>query len=115
MSRRKTVTLLFHDAVPVPDVSFQPDPTAAPDGTISVAFHDRRLVCPAAGSAEERAAGLAPDTVNPDPGDCFGTTAGPSAGGLTGYTDHMTSVTTYNDGTNPANRQRQLVSAVAVP
>jgi len=149
---------------------FQPNLTAAGDGTVSVAFYDRRLACPAAGSAEERAAGLALDTANPayggslppygaanycvntaiqfydatlhpkganirlsphsfDPqlnsphsgsamgsstflGDYFGNTTGASGGG---YTDYTTSVTTDNDGTNPANRQQQLVSAVAVP
>src|SRR2546423_9128633 len=44
---------------------FQPNLTAAGDGTVSVAFYDRRLACPAAGSAEERAAGLALGTANP--------------------------------------------------
>ena len=154
-----------------PADEFQPNLTAAPDGTVSVAFYDRRLACPAAGSAEAAAAGLALDTANPDfsgtlppygvanycvntaiqfydaslnpighnirlsphafdpqlnsphepsafaaptfLGDYFGNTTGPSAGG--GYTDYTTSVTTYDDGTNPANRQEQLVSEVAVP
>ncbi|NUR25539.1 MAG: hypothetical protein HOV83_06765 [Catenulispora sp.] len=154
-----------------PADEFQPNLAAAPDGTVSVAFYDRRLACPTAGSAEAAAAGLALDTVNPDYsgalppygvtnycvntaiqfydatlkplgnnirlsphaydpqlnsphsssasssttflGDYFGNTTGPSGTG--GYTDYTTSVTTYNDGTNPANRQQQLVSAVAVP
>jgi hypothetical protein len=154
-----------------PADEFQPALTAAADGTVSVAFYDRRLACPASGTAEATAAGLALDTANPDYtgalppygvtnycvntaiqfydkslnpigsnirlsahafdpqlnsphepsafsaptflGDYFGNTTGPSAGG--GYTDYTTSVTTYDDGTNPANRQEQLVSEVAVP
>jgi hypothetical protein len=154
-----------------PADEFQPSLTTAADGTISVAFYDRRLACPAAGSAEAGAAGLALDTANPDYtgalppygvtnycantaiqffdpslnriggnirlsphafdpqlnsphepsafqaptflGDYFGNTTGPSAAG--GITDYTTSVTTYDDGTNPANRQQQLVSQVAVP
>ena len=154
-----------------PADEFQPNLTAAPDGTVSVAFYDRRLACPAAGMAEATAAGLALDTANPDYsgalpaygvtnycvntaiqfydaslnpighnirmsphafdpqlnsphepsafqaptflGDYFGNTTGASATG--GYNDYTTSVTTYNDGTNPANRQQQLVSTVAVP
>jgi hypothetical protein len=154
-----------------PADEFQPNLASAPDGTVSVAFYDRRLPCPAAGSAEAKAAGLALDTANPDYGgtlppygaadycvntaiqffdpalnpighnirlsphafdpqlnsphepsafaaptflgDYFGNTTGPAATG--GYTDYTTSVTTYDDGTNPANRQQQLVSEVAVP
>ena len=45
---------------------FQPNLTTAADGTVSVAFYDRRLPCPAAGTAEAAAAGLASDTVNPN-------------------------------------------------
>ncbi len=44
---------------------FQPNLTTAPDGTIALAFYDRRLSCPAAGSTEASAAGLALDTANP--------------------------------------------------
>ena len=44
---------------------FQPNLTAAANGTVSVAFYDRRLACPAAGTPEASAAGLALDTVNP--------------------------------------------------
>ena len=44
---------------------FQPNLAAAPDGTVSVNFYDRRLACPAAGTAEAAGAGLALDTVNP--------------------------------------------------
>ena len=45
---------------------FQPNLAVAPDGTLSVSFYDRRLACPAAGSAEATAAGLALDQVNPN-------------------------------------------------
>jgi hypothetical protein len=45
---------------------FQPNLTTATDGTVSVNFYDRRLPCPAAGTAEAGAAGLALDTVNPN-------------------------------------------------
>jgi len=45
---------------------FQPNLASAPDGTVSVAFYDRRLPCPAAGTAEAAGAGLALDTVNPN-------------------------------------------------
>ncbi|MFG2847078.1 hypothetical protein ACGF12_28470 [Kitasatospora sp. NPDC048296] len=146
------------NAAPVDE--FQPNLTTGPDGTVSVAFYDRRLACPAAGTAEAQAAGLALDTANPkhpgapygatdycvdtsvqfydptlnplghnlrlsahsfDPqldapvegsdtfiGDYFGNTIG-------GTTDYTTSVTTYDDGTNPAHLQQQQVTAVAVP
>jgi len=132
---------------------FQPNLDVAANGTVSVAFYDRRLACPAAGTAEAAAAGVALDTANAnwsgplppygaanycvnasiqfytpslapkgnnirltqhtwDPqlhsphtscptclntfiGDYFGNT---SAGGKS----YTTSVTTYDDGTNPA-------------
>ena len=45
---------------------FQPNLTTAGDGTISVAFYDRRLACPASGSAAAAKAGLALDTQNPN-------------------------------------------------
>jgi hypothetical protein len=45
---------------------FQPNLTVAADGAVSVAFYDRRLSCPAAGSAEASGAGLALDQVNPN-------------------------------------------------
>ena len=153
-----------------PADEFQPNLTAAPNGRVSVNFYDRRLACPASGSAEAAAAGLALDTANPsftgslppygvtnycvntaiqfydatlnpignnirlsahsfDPqlnsphpfgvgnsttflGDYFGNSIGASGSGLVDYT---TSVTTYNDGTNPAYQQQQSVSVVAVP
>ena len=43
---------------------FQPNLDVAANGTVSVAFYDRRLGCPAAGTAEAAGAGLALDTVN---------------------------------------------------
>jgi hypothetical protein len=45
---------------------FQPNLTVAADGTVSVAFYDRRLSCPAAGTTEAAGAGLALDRVNPN-------------------------------------------------
>jgi hypothetical protein len=42
----------------------QPNLTAAANGTISVAFYDRRLSCPGAGTDEAAGAGLALDQVN---------------------------------------------------
>lgn len=148
---------------------FQPNLAAAPDGTVSIAFYDRRLSCPAAGTAEATAAGLALDRSNPnysgalppygaanycvdtaiqfyqptlgpighnirlsqhafDPqlnspsesgtgnptfiGDYFGNTVASAGSGQVAYT---TSVTTYNDGTNPANRQQQVVASIPLP
>jgi len=144
---------------------FQPNLDVAANGTVSVAFYDRRLPCPDAGSAEVVAAGLALDTVNPnyatvppygasnycvnasiqyytpallpkghnirltahtwDPqlsaphtscptclttfiGDYFGNT---SAGSKT----YTTSVSTYDDGTNPAHHQQQVIAIVSIP
>jgi hypothetical protein len=46
---------------------FQPNLAAAADGTVSVAFYDRRLACPSAGG-EANAAGLPLDTSNPNYG-----------------------------------------------
>ncbi len=45
---------------------FQPNLAVGADGTVSVAFYDRRLACPEAGSAEARDAGLGLDQVNPN-------------------------------------------------
>jgi hypothetical protein len=45
---------------------FQPNLAAAPDGTVSVAFYDRRLGCPTAGSTAAATAGLSLDTTNPN-------------------------------------------------
>ena len=44
--------------------AFQPNLTAAANGTVSVAFYDRRLACPAQGTPEAVGAGLALDQVN---------------------------------------------------
>jgi hypothetical protein len=45
---------------------FQPNLTVAVNGTVSVAFYDRRLSCPAAGTVEAIGAGIALDQVNPN-------------------------------------------------
>ena len=145
---------------------FQPNLTVAANGTVSVNFYDRRLACPASGTAEATAAGLALDTVNPnfagtppygannycvntsiqfytpalsplgqnirlslhtwDPqlnsplrfcvcesnatfiGDYFGNTT-------VGTTDYATSVSTFDDGSNPGHFQQQVVATVAIP
>ncbi len=43
---------------------FQPNLAASAHGVVSVAFYDRRLLCPAAGTTDAANAGLALDTVN---------------------------------------------------
>jgi hypothetical protein len=45
---------------------FQPNLAVAPNGTVSVNFYDRRLACPAAGTADATAAGLVLDQHNPN-------------------------------------------------
>jgi len=153
-----------------PADEFQPNLTVAPGGTVSVNFYDRRLTCPAAGTTQAAAAGLALDQVNPhysgslppygaanycvnasiqfytpqltpighnirlsqntyDPqlnsphtgsasgeetfiGDYFGNTTGPVG---TGTLDYSSFASTYNDGTNPAHYQQQIVATVLVP
>jgi hypothetical protein len=50
---------------PAPADAFQPTVTTAANGTVGVAFYDRRLACPAAGSTEATPAGIALDQVNP--------------------------------------------------
>jgi hypothetical protein len=45
---------------------FQPNLAVAAAGTVSVAFYDRRLSCPAANTGEAAAAGLALDQANPN-------------------------------------------------
>jgi hypothetical protein len=45
---------------------FQPNLAAAPDGTVSVAFYDRRLACPTARTSAAATAGLSLDTNNPN-------------------------------------------------
>lgn len=44
---------------------FQPNAAVAANGTLMVNFYDRRLACPAAGSAEAAGAGIALDMTNP--------------------------------------------------
>ncbi|HEX3227293.1 MAG TPA: hypothetical protein VHQ89_14450 [Gaiellaceae bacterium] len=135
---------------------FQPNLSVAPSGTVSVAWYDRRLACPTAGSAEANAAGItafdpaaagrtnycvntsvqfydstlhplgtnvrltqhtwdpqlnAPHTGSPTGtetfiGDYFGNDAS------VGTIDWFSFVSTYNDGSNPQNRQQQVVVAV---
>jgi len=145
---------------------FQPNLTVAANGTVSVAFYDRRLSCPAAGTAEAAGAGLALDQTNPNysghlppygainycvnasvqfynatlvpfghnirltqhtwdpqlnsphPGSASGeeTFIGDYFGNTTsGSTNISSFVSTYNDGSNPDNRQQQVIATVAVP
>jgi hypothetical protein len=145
---------------------FQPNLAASPNGTVSVAFYDRRLPCPSAGTTEAAAAGLALDTNNPhfaslppygaanycangavqfydsalnpkgnnirlsahsfDPelnAALYAAGTDISRGFLGDYFGHADSatlsfssfVTTYDDGTNPFNRQQQLIATLAVP
>jgi hypothetical protein len=145
----------------------QPNLNVADNGdtdTVSVAFYDRRLSCPAAGTAEAIGAGIALDpgtsaspgtpygrsnfcvntaiqfynaTLQPighnirlaahtwDPqlnaphphcicssgtfiGDYFGNTSG-------GSTEYTTSVSTFDDGSNPKHYQQQVVASVPIP
>ncbi len=145
---------------------FQPNLAVAADGTVSDAFYDRRLPCPASGSSEATGAGLALDTVNPaysgslppygaanycvnasvqfysptlsplgdnirltrhtwdgqlnSPhtgcatctltfiGDYFGNTT-------TGATNVSSFVSTFDDGTNPAHQQQQVIASLTIP
>jgi hypothetical protein len=136
--------------------TMQPNLTTAADGTVLVAFYDRRLACPT--GKEAAFAGLGLDPNNPagstnycvnaslqaykanlkpighnirislhtwDPqlnslmasgigagegfiGDYFGNIT-------SGSTDFTTSVTTYNDGTNPNHFQQQVVASLSIP
>jgi hypothetical protein len=140
-----------------PTEALQPNLDVAPNGTVSVAFYDRRLVCPTGGT-EAANAGVAFDPLAPfgasnycinsaiqfykanltpnghnvrlsahtwDPqlsaphsgcitcgttfiGDYFGVD---SAGGST----YTTSVSTYDDGSNPFFHQQQVVARIATP
>jgi len=146
---------------------WQPNLAVGPDGTVSVNFYDRRLACPAAGTADAVHAGLVLDGKNPnyagslppygaanycitsavqlysstlspignnirltehvwDPqlnapdrscpcnqddtflGDYFGNE-------ISGGTDFASFVSTYDDGTNPAHYQQQVVAKISVP
>jgi hypothetical protein len=150
-----------------PADEFQPNLAVAGDGTVSVNFYDRRLACPAFGTPEATAAGIALDTANPnfsgslppygasnycvntsiqfytpaltpkghnirlslhtwDPqlnsprrfcvcepnatfiGDYFGNTTAASV-------DITTTVSTFDDGTNPNHYQQQVVATISIP
>jgi hypothetical protein len=138
--------------------ALQPNLNVAPDGSVSVAFYDRRLPCPAKGTVQANAAGLQYDPNQPygavnycvntaiqfytptlapighnvrlssqtwDPqlnspkrysiggsttflGDYFGVDSG---GGST----FTTSISTYDDGSNPNNYQQQVVAKIVTP
>ena len=60
-----TPSILVNDNVNPVD-EFQPNLAVADNGTVSVNFYDRRLACPAAGTTEAAAAGLALDQSNPN-------------------------------------------------
>ncbi len=145
---------------------FQPNLAAAASGSVSVAFYDRRLACPAAGTTEAVGAGLALDTLNLNfsgslppfgasnycvnssiqfydatlkplghniltsahtwdpqlnalkPGSISGTRAfiGDYYGNIVGgSTDYTTSVSTFDDGSNPTHQQQQVVASLAIP
>ncbi|GCE06939.1 sialidase family protein [Dictyobacter aurantiacus] len=145
---------------------FQPNLTVAADGTVSVAFYDRRLACPTAGTSEATGAGLALDQSNPNYGGSLppygasnycinasvqfynaalsplgnnirltqhswdpqlnaphpegasssATFIGDYFGNTTSGTINISSfVSTYDDGTNPAHRQQQVVATIAIP
>jgi len=57
--------------------ALQPNLDVAPNGTVGLAFYDRRLSCPDAGTAEATAAGLADDPAQPysRPNYCINTAA----------------------------------------
>ena len=146
--------------------AFQPNLAGAADGTVSVAFYDRRLACPAAGTSDAANAGLALDTTNADfagPLPPYGATnycvnstiqfynwrlqpighnirtslhtwdpqlnsmKADSINGARGFigdyygndtglgTDFTTSVSTYDDGTNPGHFQQQVVAEIPLP
>jgi len=149
--------------------AMQPNLTAAADGTVSLAFYDRRLTCPDAGTTEATGAGLALDTVNSNysgslppygalnycvnssiqfynadlslitgyrhnirisqhtwdpqlnslkPSSISATEGfiGDYYGNITsGSTDYTTSVSTFDDITNPNHFQQQVVATLTVP
>jgi hypothetical protein len=146
--------------------AFQPNLTVGANGTVSVAFYDRRLACPSAGTAEAAGAGIALDTLNlhftgslppygaanycvnssiqfydaslnpighnirtsahtwdpqlnePKPGRIGGLEGfiGDYYGNITsGSTDYTTSVSTFDDGSNPNHYQQQVIATIAVP
>jgi hypothetical protein len=152
------------NATPVDEL--QPNLTVSASGVVSNAFYDRRLACPAAGTSEAIAAGIALDQQNPNYAGSlppygasnycvnasvqYYTTSlkpighnvrltqhtwdpqlnAPHPGSPTGeetfigdYFGNVTSslgnfftfTSTFNDGTNPANRQQQVIARVALP
>lgn len=143
------------NATPVDE--FQPNLSVSSAGTVSDAFYDRRLACPAAGTPEGTAAGIALDPaasgaanycVNAsvqfyradltpvghnvrltqhtwDPQLNAPHTGGPTApttfigdyfgNDASGPKDWFTFVSTYNDGTNGAFQQQQVVASIATP
>jgi len=144
---------------------FQPNLDVAANGKVAVSFYDRRLACPASGTAEAAAAGIALDQVNPnDPATppygaanycvntsvqfytptlapaghnvrlsghswdpqlnaphtscatCLGTFIGDYFGIISSNgTLFTTSVSTFDDGTNPAHYQQQVIATIAIP
>ncbi len=147
---------------------FQPNITVASNGTVSNAFYDRRLSCPAAGTAEATNAGIAldqsaqnpsyagpvppygatnycvnasvqyysprltpighnvrltqftwdPQLNSPHPGRATGveTFIGDYFGNISsGVNNFFSFASTFNDGTNPSNRQQQVIAKLAVP
>ena len=64
-----TVPIQVNDNASTAVDEFQPNLAVAPDGTVSVNFYDRRLSCPASGTSQAAAAGLALDQSNPSYGN----------------------------------------------
>lgn len=75
-----------------PADEFQPNLSVAPSGTVSVAFYDRRLACPTAGSSEGTAAGIGLD---------------PAAAGASNYCINA-SVQFYDAALNPIGHNVRL-------
>ena len=135
----------------------QPNLTAATDGTVLVAFYDRRLTCPS-DTAEAAAAGLGLDPNNPIGAanycinaslQAYSATLNPighnvrisqhtwdpqlnsmkpaGIGAFEGFIGdyygvitangnvYTTSVSTYDDGTNPGHFQQQVIAIASIP
>jgi hypothetical protein len=156
-----TTPFLVNDNPPAENTeALQPNLGVDPvHGTVAVAFYDRRLPCPSAGTADAALAGLqydpnpsvsgaadycvntaiqfydpslkpignnirlSPNTWDPqisaphskcicNPETFIGDYFGVDSGGGSTYT---TSVSTYNDGSNPSNYQQQIVAKIATP
>jgi hypothetical protein len=136
--------------------ALQPNLTTAANGTVLLAFYDRRLACPT--GSEAAAAGLGLDPNNPAGASnycinaslqVYGATLSPignnirislhtwdpqlnslKAAGIgafegfigdyfgnitSGSTDITTSVSTFDDGSNPNHFQQQVVASLAIP